>query len=360
MTSEWNAKDHSKVSLGRVLVVGCGYLGTRVAQMAVELGASVSATTRRPERAKALAAQGIDPYLADWTDARTLRRLPDADHVLVAVSYDPVAGHDRETAIVGGLRHLIRRLYPPSTAGPPSTANPSPVDVRRQSPVDLCYVSTTGVYHQGDGRWVDETSPTKPSRPGGVAHLRAEQLLHRLIPSQPWTILRLAGIYGPGRVPRVADVIAGRPIATDPMGFLNLIHVSDAARAVIAAWQRGVSARDECPPDRRLSALDEMPARQRDEPRRQRLYVVADDRPVIRGEFYREISRICDAPPPRFTEINADSPGQRRAESNKRIWNRRIRRDLLKTLRFPSYREGLRDVLTHVNRAPEEKPGVNR
>ena len=354
MTSEWNAIDHTKVSLGRVLIVGCGYLGIRVAQMAIESGASVSATTRRPERAKALAALGIEPCLADWTDARTLRRLPEADHVLVAVSFDPVSGHDRESAIVGGLRHLIGRLYPPATAGPPSavgppsTAGPSPVDVRRQSPVDLCYISTTGVYHQSDGCWVDETSPTKPTRSGGLAHLRAEQLLHRLIPNQPWTILRLAGIYGPGRVPRVADVIAGRPIATDPMGFLNLIHVSDAARAVIGAWQRGVSARAACPPDRRLAPIDQAPDGQRPRPRRHKLYVVADDRPVIRGEFYREISRICQSPPPRFTATNADSPGQRRAESNKRIWNRRVRRDLLATLRFPSYREGLRDVLNHL------------
>lgn len=348
MTSIWNAKDASKVSLGRVLIVGCGYLGMRVAQMAVELGASVSATTRRPDRAKALAGQGIKPCLADWTDARTLRRLPDADHVLVAVSYDPAAGHDREMAMVDGLRHLIRRLYPPTTDAQSSGDG-------GQSPVDLCYISTTGVYHQSDGRWVDEASPTKPSRPGGVAHLRAEQLLHRLVPSEPWTILRLAGIYGPGRVPRIADVIEGRPIATDPLGFLNLIHVTDAARAVIAAWQHGLLARAEGPPHRRLAALDETPARQRPAPRRQRLYVVADDHPVVRGEFYREISRICHAPPPRFTETNADSPRQRRAESNKRIWNRQIRRDLLTTLRFPSYREGLRDVLTQLNQPPSVK-----
>ena len=69
---------------------------------------------------------------------------------------------------------------------------------------------------------MDETSATEPTREGGAVHLQAEQLLRGRRPDSTWTILRLAGIYGPGRVPRAADVIAGRPIAAPESGFLNL------------------------------------------------------------------------------------------------------------------------------------------
>jgi nucleoside-diphosphate-sugar epimerase len=181
----------------------------------------------------------------------------------------------------------------------------------------LCYISTTGVYHQTDGSWVDEDSPTEPRREGGKVHLMAEQLLRQLRPDSPWTILRLAGIYGPGRVPRIADVIAGRPIAASQERFINLIHVDDAAEAVIAAWSRA----------------------------QRRVYVVADDCPVVRGDFYREISRQCDAPPPRFVKPEDDAPVRQRAESNKRVLNQRFKRDLIPELRFPTYREGLTSVM---------------
>jgi nucleoside-diphosphate-sugar epimerase len=284
---------------GPILVVGCGYLGWRVALRAESTGRRVWATTRRRTKARRIAEAGLEPLLIDWTDRRTLSRLPEVDRVLVAVSYDRQSGAGRDEAIVGGFRNLLASLSPD---------------------VDVCYISTTGVYHQTDGRWVDETSPARPAREGGRAHLRAEQLLHRLRPQSPWTVLRLAGLYGPGRVPRAADVIAGRPIASPEHGFLNLIHVDDAASAVLRCWQK--------------------PA-----PQRKRLYVVADDEPVIRGEFYREIARQCDAPPPRFVEPDAESAVAARSQSNKRVWNRRMKQELLPRLAFPSYREGLAAVL---------------
>ena len=236
------------------------------------------------------------PLIADWTRAGGLADLPEVDRVLVSVSYDRGSGTSRFESQVGGLRRLLQKL--------PATT-------------DVCYISTTGVYHQTGGRWVDENSPARPRREGGQAHLRAESLLHRYRPHGPWTILRLAGIYGPGRVPRAADVIAGRPIRSAESGNLNLIHVQDAAAAVAASWEHA----------------------------RQRLYVVADDEPVLRGNFYREIARQCGAPPPTFTPPESDSTSGSRSDSDKRVWNRRMKRDLVPRLRFPTYREGLRDVL---------------
>lgn len=280
----------------KLLVFGCGYLGIRVAARSLCAGHVVWATTRRPQRLKPLRAAGIEPLIADWNDRRTLERLPEVDRVVIAVSYDRNSPYSRVESQVGGLRRLLSVL-------PEKT--------------DICYISTTGVYHQQGGLWVDETSPTRPLSAGGKAHLQGESLLRKCRGESKWTILRLAGIYGPGRVPRAADVIAGREIASPAEAFLNLIHVDDAAAAINACWQSS----------------------------RRRLYVIADDQPVSRGDFYREIAHQCSAPEPIFVPPPQGADASQRGLSDKRVWNRRMRRDLVPRLRFPSYREGLRDVL---------------
>ncbi|QEG01160.1 NAD dependent epimerase/dehydratase family protein [Stieleria maiorica] len=299
-----------------VLVVGAGYLGQIVAKLSASAAAGTSAkvyaTTRHQNRFAELAGNGFHPIRFDWTDQATFPNLPwrqlsAAPRVLVAVSYDRNSPLDRYQSQVGGLRSLLRVL---------------PTDAR------LCYISTTGVYHQTDGRWVDETSPTHPTRLGGRVHLQAESLLHALRPAAPWAVLRLAGIYGPGRVPRAADVIAGRPIASPESGFLNLIHVQDAARAVLAAWEKMATASG--------GPVVSMQSR---------LYAVSDDAPVMRADFYREIARRCGAPAPRFVAPPPHASDRMRSDSNKRVWNRKLRRELLPALDFPDYRCGLADVL---------------
>lgn len=290
-------------SLTATLIVGCGYLGKRVAlaELRQSPGRKVYATTRSPEKAEQFAAQGIVPIIADWTDRRTLAKLPPCDRVLVAVSYDRRGRLSRDESQVGGLSHLLDFVSPEA---------------------DICYISTTGVYHQTGGLWVDENSPARARAEGGVAHLRAESLLHKRRPYGLWTILRLAGIYGPDRIPRVADVIHGRPIEGPHGGYLNLIHVDDAADAVLAAWDLATS----------------------DGARRERLYAVADDRPIIRRAFYEEIARLARVAAPIFTTQGNDSPAavlSSRSASNKRIWNRRFRRALMPRLTYRDYIDGL-------------------
>lgn len=283
-------------ALSSILVFGCGYLGREVVKSSVFQGHRVWATTRRRSKMAAIEQMGAEPVLADWTDHRTLRGLPPVDRILVAVSYDRHDRQSRYDSQVGGLGRLLE-VVPAET--------------------HLCYISTTGVYHQTDGSWVDECSPARPRREGGRVHLQAEALLHRRRPNSLSTILRLAGIYGPGRVPRVADVVAGRPIASPPAGYLNLIHVADAASVIQNAWSR----------------------------QRNGMYVVADDQPMIRREFYAEIARQCGSPAPQFASTAANAPVTMRAESNKRVWNRRMKRELLGQLQYPTYREGLVSVL---------------
>lgn len=328
-----------------VLVVGTGYLGREVADLVRRQAGSncaVYTTTRRRRRMDELSLAGFSPIQFDWTDHGTFRNLPlgrwSANpapampgggvssseartspnsaglRVLVAVSYDRKSAVSRYDSQVGGLHRLLQVLPPEAR---------------------ICYISTTGVYHQTDGRWVDETSPTHPSREGGRVHLQAEQLLHANRPSCPWIVLRLAGIYGPRRVPRAADVVASRPIASPAEGYLNLIHVHDAARCVLAAWDQ-MNAED--------TVRDNLSQRQR-VGMQHRLYVVADNAPVVRREFYREIARQCGADDPVFTAAPDDAPVRMRSDSNKRICNRKMRRELVNDLRYPDYRSGLADVL---------------
>ena len=97
------------------------------------------------------------------------------------------------------------------------------------------YISTTGVYGPASGEWIDETTPPDPQRDGGRASLAAERALAASPFAARGVILRLAGIYGPGRVPFIEELCAGEPIPAPTTGYLNLIHVDDAAETVLAA-----------------------------------------------------------------------------------------------------------------------------
>lgn len=310
---------HSPYRPPSLLVVGCGYLGLRVGRNAQSLGWSVAATTRN--RIDTLAREGFHPIRFDWNDTRDLASIAQTiqehhvDRILISVSYDRNSRVDRFNSQVGGLVRLLQRVRTTSE------------QLQRDIP-DICYISTTGVYHQTGGVWVDEHSCTRPTRQGGRAHLLAESRLRSCLGHSPWTILRLSGIYGPGRVPRAADVRAGRPIASPPDGYLNLIHVDDATAAVVAAlsWDER----------RDLTAKTT---------HRERLYVVSDDRPVIRREFYHEIARQTRSPEPTFIAPADGSPMRYRSETDKRIWNRRCQRDLVARWHYPTYAEGLRMIL---------------
>ncbi len=183
------------------------------------------------------------------------------------------------------------------------------------------YISTTGVYGPASGEWVDETTPPDPRREGGRASLVAEQALAAHPMGARSIILRLAGIYGPGRVPFIDKLRAGEPIPAAARGYLNLIHVEDAARVVVAA---------DCVEQSTIGP---------------HVYCVSDGHPVARGDYYSEVARQINAPPPRFIEPDPNSPRTARAESNRRIRNDRMLADLRVKLAYSDYRAGLAAIL---------------
>lgn len=280
------------------LIFGCGYLGKRVARRWLDVGDRVHAVTRSEARAAQFRRDGLLPIVADVMNGSTLTTLPRASSVLYCVGFDRATGQPVRDVCVEGLKAVLQSL---------------PLSVER-----FLYVSTTGVYGQGHGGWVDESSACHPVRPSGAAYLEAEQALRSHGLGDRSVILRLAGIYGPGRIPRCEEIRQGRPVRAPRSGHLNLIHVDDAVTVIVAAEQKAKT-----------------PA----------CYVVSDGRPVPRQEYCREVARWIGAPEVRFETPRPGSPPEQRATNNKRIRNTRMLAELGVTLTYPTYREGLASIM---------------
>jgi len=267
--------DPPPISDARRLIVGCGYLGERVASRWLTRRDAVFATTRSPTRAEAFAAAGIRPLVGDVTASAgspsRLPELPDVDTVLWAVGFDRSATASYRDVHVAGLARLLDSL-----PGRPR----------------VIFISSTGVWGDDGGSTVTESTPPSPSREAGRVLVEAERLLqqHRL---GPGIAVRLAGLYGPGRLPRLADLQAGRPLAADPESWLNLIHVDDAADVVCG--------------------LADLPAPQP-------LYVVSDGRPLRRRDWYEGLARLANCPPPRWSPTASRSRGGDKRVDPRQVW----------------------------------------
>ncbi len=282
------------------LIFGCGYLGRRVATRWLEEGHRPVTVTRSASRAEELARQGFEPRIADVTRPETLAGLPAAETVLYAIGYDRSGGLSRDAVQVRGLRAVL--------------------DALRHPPARLIYISSTGIYGACDGDWVDEDTPCRPDRESGRMALAAEETLRSHPIGSRAIVLRLAGIYGSGRVPRLRDMVAGRPLPVAPDAIANLIHVDDAASVVLAA-----------------EAQIQPPA----------TYVVSDGHPVPRREFYRHLAELLRVPPPEFVLPNLAEGEPPRGAGSKRVRNDRMHQQLRVRLAYPSYREGLAAIVNH-------------
>ncbi len=281
------------------LIFGCGYVGLRVARLWKAAGEAVFAVTRSTDRAAELAAAGVQPIVGELLGEPKIVLPQGIRTVLFAVGYDRTPDTSIHDVYVRGLVRAIGSM---------------PDSVER-----LIYISSTGVYGQAAGDEVDERSPCKPLRAGGQACLAAERLLQDSRIGPRAVILRMAGIYGPGRIPRSADLVAGRPIDAPQHGWLNLVHVDDAARIVLLAETQAH------PPQ---------------------TYVVSDGNPVNRSDYYGELARLLNVPPPKFISAPADSPAAQRAASDKRVNPRKMFAELEPRLLYPDYRVGLASIVS--------------
>ena len=303
------------------LIIGCGYLGLRAAQVWRARGDRVTALTRSTERAEQLRAEGIEPVVGDVLVRPSLAKLPEVETVLYAVGLDRNSGASRREVYVTGLANVLSQM-----AG----------RARR-----MIYVSSTSVYGQDSGEWVDETSLCEPDAENGRICLEAEQTARRH-PAvfggasaggpglMSLNVLRLAGIYGPQRLLRRTELLhGGVPLEGRADAWLNLIHVDDAVRAVIACEERG---------------------------RPNETYLVCDNRPARRSEYFAMLASLIGAPEPRFEASAGEAPScgepsggeplRSLLNLNKRCCNRKLREELGVELAFPTFAEGLPQALS--------------
>lgn len=282
------------------LIAGCGYLGLRAAQFWQQQGLTVSAITRSEQRADSFSAQGLQPVVCDLSDAAQHPQLPAADVVLWAVGFDYSSNVPRELIWLDGLQRLIRSLS--------------------SAPSRFVYVSSTSVYGQGAGETVDEHSPVQPVTEGGTCCAQAEQLAQQELaarfPDCQLVVLRMAGIFGPDRLlRRIQDLHSESPIAGEPEGLLNLIHVDDAVRMVHLA----VTA-------------DEFPS----------VVNVVNSGSVTRRTYYSRLGQLISAPPPVFG--SSTEPTRRTRGGNKRVTST-FRGASAANFRFNDVLSGLQDAI---------------
>ena len=208
----------------RVLIAGCGYVGLSLGSELVRQGHQVFGLKRTGSGQTELAAAGITLIRADITQPETLAGLPSGCDWVVHCASAAGGGIDDYRAVyLQGARNLLEWLKP----------NP---------PRKFVYTSSTSVYGQNDGSWVDETSPTEPQAATAKVLVDAEKLLMDAAwrVSFPAVVLRVAGIYGPARGYWLKQFLSGEArIEEDGSRFLNMIHRDDVTGAIISALKSG-------------------------------------------------------------------------------------------------------------------------
>jgi len=196
------------MSASSVLIVGCGDVGSRLATQMLACNWQVSGLRRSVEQLPA----GVAGVAADLFDAQCPATWPSAapDYLVycAAASQHDEAGY--RAAYVDGLKHVLSWLAE-----------------RGQAPKRLLFVSSSGVYAQQQGEWIDETSVAASQNYTGAVMLEAEQLA--LASGIPATVVRLTGIYGPGREWLLKQVRQGYRVTEEPPLYANRIHADDAA-----------------------------------------------------------------------------------------------------------------------------------
>ncbi|MCB5174267.1 SDR family oxidoreductase [Microvirga lenta] len=279
-----------------LFIFGLGYTARRFIGAYGDRFARISGTSRSPEDSQPSESSGPSTYRFSDTDFDP--RIPDqldaADALLVCVP--PTGGEDP----------VLRRFA---------------AHIASSSRLRwIGYLSTVGVYGDAQGGWIDERSPPDPGTPRSRHRLAAERQWLALgeRASLSIQIFRLAGIYGPGRnaLQRIADGTAQRIVK--PGQVFNRIHMDDIAQVLLSSMER---------------------------PSRNAIYNVADDEPGPPQDVITYAAHLLGCPPPPevpFEEADLTPMARSFYEDNKRIRNTRIKTDLGVTLRYPTFRHGLK------------------
>jgi nucleoside-diphosphate-sugar epimerase len=292
----------SRFKRERLLIIGCGDVGQRVVRL--QRHVRMVALTSSPERVAALRAQGVTPVVGNLDEPASLQRL-------------------------AGWATRVLHLAPPPLQGntDPRTVTLTQMLMRRSAPRCVVYGSTSGVYGDCAGAWVDESRTVNPITPRARRRVDAEARLRHLgrlrSSAVRVSVLRIPGIYAPDReggTPR-DRLLRGTPVLVrDDDVFTNHIHADDLARACQLALWRGQS---------------------------QRVYNVNDDSQLLMGDYFDMAADLYGlARPPRIsrTQAQTELPAMQLSfmSESRRMVNARAKRELRLQLRYAQVQQGLR------------------
>ncbi|WLE60407.1 NAD-binding protein [Burkholderia plantarii] len=328
----------------RVLIVGCGDVGMRCVEQLRRRACPprIIALTSQPARRAELLAAGAVPIVGDLDRRETLARLGGLARLVLHLAPPRPSGDGdaRTRALIAalGARPAVRRgparqatqavgrLRATASHLPDGLANRAarivPEGLRR--PMTLVYASTSGVYGDCGGAYVDETRPVRPANARAVRRVSAERQLRRAGArgALDARIVRIPGIYAANRLP-IARLERGTPALVDADDvYTNHIHADDLAGILLAAARRG---------------------------RAGRVVHASDDTEMKMGEYFERVARASGrASPPRITREEAEQrlePVQLSfMRESRRLVNTRLKRELRFVLRYPSVEDFLRTV----------------
>ncbi|WP_435152786.1 SDR family oxidoreductase [Haladaptatus sp. DFWS20] len=278
-----------------VAILGCGYVGLELGRQLVESGHDVVGVRRSYDGVQAVESAGLDGVRADATDEESLSAIPDVDTLVYAVSAGGRDSDAARTAYVDGLRTSLSHF-----------------SGRDAPPKRIVYTSSTGVYGDRDGAWVDESTPLEPKTERQEILADAERIVRER--GMDWTIARFAGLYGPDRY-RLERYLEGSVSER----YLNLIHRDDAAGAVRFLLDADVG--------------------------RNEIVLVCDDEPIWKPTLVEWLADQCGVEQPSRGEATSE-----RGRSSKRCSNRKLHQ-LGYRFRYPTYREGYQDAISAYRKA---------
>ena len=280
---------------GRLFIFGLGYSCLEIARVARAAGWGVAGTVTTEDKAATLRAGGIDAQPFDGSAPLVSESLASATHILCSIA--PGTTGDPALRCCADLMHGARWLG---------------------------YLSTTGVYGDSEGGWVDETTTPRPTQQRSIERLATERAWQKLGDKigAAVDVFRLPGIYGPGRS-AVDQVKAGTARRIDKPGqVFSRIHIEDIAASVVAAMTT---------------------------PHAGAIYNVVDDLPASSSDLIAYACELLGKPVPRaipWAEIEPTMSAMARSfySENRRVKNDRLKRELGVVLRYPTYREGLKAI----------------
>lgn len=270
----------------KILVAGAGYVGAELARQARAAGHAVFALRRKPEPL----GEGIETLAADLMDPASLRGLPAVDVLAYTAAADDSSEASYQRAYVDGLANVL------AATG----------DAR------VLFTSSTAVYAQDDGSVVDESSEVTP-RDNARFLLEGEAQVH----ARGGTVLRLAGIYGPGR-DRIVRMVKEGTARLGSGAFGNRIHRDDCAGALLHLAGLHVAGQQKPAP----------------------IYVGVDEAPVLLDEVYRWVADALGVPTPPSGDPDARAKGTGRKRASSALLKRTGYR-----FRYPSFREGYGEAI---------------